>query len=52
MERLGIDTRLKALRLAGAWQRHVDDRAQAQPEWLTAGQVAARYGVTPQAVYK
>jgi excisionase family DNA binding protein len=24
----------------------------AQPEWLTATQVAARYGVTPQAVYK
>ncbi len=52
MERIGIDARLKALRLAGAWQRHIDDRAQAEPEWLTAAQVAARYGVTPQAVYK
>jgi excisionase family DNA binding protein len=52
MERLGIDARLKALRLAGTWQRHIDDRAQVQPDWLTAAQVAARYGVTPQAVYK
>lgn len=52
MERLEIDVRLKALRLAGAWQQHIDDRAQAEPEWVTASQVAARYGVTPQAVYK
>lgn len=52
IERLGIDVRLKALRLAGAWQQHIDDREQAEPEWLTAAQVAARYGVTPQAVYK
>ncbi len=52
VERLGIETRLKALRLAGAWQRHIDDRSQGEPEWLTAAQVAAHYGVTPQAVYK
>lgn len=52
IERLGVETRLKALRLAGAWQRHVDDRSQSELEWLTAAQVAAHYGVTPQAVYK
>lgn len=52
MERLGVEVRLKALRLAGTWQRHVDDRARTAPDWLTAAQVAARYGVTPQAVYK
>jgi excisionase family DNA binding protein len=52
IERLGVDTRLKALRLAGAWQRHIHDRSQGEAVWLTAAQVAARYGVTPQAVYK
>ena len=40
------------MRLAGAWQLHIADRAQAGRQWLTAAQVAARYGVTPQAVYK
>jgi len=52
VERLGVETRLKALRLASAWQRHIDDRSQGEPGWLTAAQVAAHYGVTPQAVYK
>jgi excisionase family DNA binding protein len=52
VERLGVETRLKALRLAGAWQRHIDDRSQGESGWLTAAQVAAHYGVTPQAVYK
>jgi excisionase family DNA binding protein len=52
VERLGVDTRMRALRLAGAWRRHVSDRARVEPAWLSAAQVAARYGVTPQAVYK
>jgi excisionase family DNA binding protein len=52
VERLGADERIKAVRLAGAWQSHLLDRAQAHDESLTAAQVAARYGVTPQAVYK
>jgi excisionase family DNA binding protein len=52
VERLRIDVRLKALRLAGVWRGHVGDRAREEPEWLSVAQVAARYGVTPQAVYK
>jgi excisionase family DNA binding protein len=53
VERLGVDVRLRALRLAGIWRGHVRDRARhEEPEWLSAAQVAARYGVTPQAVYK
>ncbi len=53
VERLGVDVRLRALRLAGVWRGHVSDRARdEEPEWLSAAQVAARYGVTPQAVYK
>jgi excisionase family DNA binding protein len=52
IERLGVGVRLKAMRLAGAWQMHIADRTQAERQWLTAAQVAAKYGVTPQAVYK
>jgi excisionase family DNA binding protein len=52
IERLGVELRLKAVRLAGAWQLHIADRTQAERQWLTAAQVAAKYGVTPQAVYK
>lgn len=52
IERLGVDVRLRALRLAGVWRGHVRERASEKTEWLSAAQVAARYGVTPQAVYK
>jgi hypothetical protein len=52
VERLGVDVRMRALRLAGAWRGYVNDRARVEPEWLSAAQVAVRYGVTPQAVYK
>ncbi len=52
IDRLGVELRLKATRLAGAWQLHIADRTQAERPWLTAAQVAAKYGVTPQAVYK
>ncbi len=41
IERLGVGVRLKAMRLAGAWQLHIADRAQAGRQWLTAAQVAA-----------
>lgn len=50
--RLATPARVKALRLAAVWQGQVLDRARDRPQWLTAPQVAARYGVTPQAVYK
>jgi len=52
IERLGAEARLKAMRLAGAWQLHITDRTPGERQWLTAVQVAAKYGVTPQAVYK
>ncbi len=52
LDRLGVEARVRAARLAATWQGHVRDRARPDTEWLTAPQVAARYGVTPQAVYK
>jgi hypothetical protein len=52
-ERLGVDARVRAVRLAGMWQAYVLERpASSKAEWLTAPQLAARYSVTPQAVYK
>ena len=51
IDRLGVDARVKAVRLAGVWQGHMLERPRDET-WLTAPQVAARYGVTPQAVYK
>jgi excisionase family DNA binding protein len=52
LERLGAQARVRAARLAATWQGHVLDRPRRDAEWLTAPQLAARYGVTPQAVYK
>jgi excisionase family DNA binding protein len=52
LERLGVEARVRAARLAALWQGHVLDRPRLDAEWLSASQVAARYGVTPQAVYK
>jgi excisionase family DNA binding protein len=52
MDRLGVDARMKAVRLAGAWTGQLLERSRDPQDWLTASQVAARYGVTPQAVYK
>lgn len=53
VDRLEIEDRVKAVRLAASWQRHLADRAEAHDDdRLSAAQVAAHYGVTPQAVYK
>lgn len=52
VERLGGDARVIAARLSATWQGHVLNRPRADTAWLTASQVAVRYGVTPQAVYK
>lgn len=52
VDRLGAAARVRAARLAALWQGRVLVRSRPDTEWLTAAQVAARYGVTPQAVYK
>jgi excisionase family DNA binding protein len=52
LERLGGEARVRAARLSATWQGHALDRPRADAAWLTAPQVAVRYGVTPQAVYK
>ncbi len=52
LDRLGVGARVRAARLAAVWQGQALDRPPSDPGWLTPSQVAARYGVTPQAVYK
>lgn len=52
VEHLGADRRVRAIDLASAWREHVIDRPRAEPEYISVGDVAARYGVTTQAVYK
>lgn len=50
--RLGAEARVRAARLSATWQGHVLDRPRPDEAWMSAAQVATRYGVTPQAVYK
>lgn len=52
VEHIGADRRVRAIDLASAWREHVLDRTRAEPEYISVGDVAVRYGVTTQAVYK
>jgi excisionase family DNA binding protein len=52
VEHLGADRRVQAIDLASAWREHVLERPRTEPEYISVGDVAARYGVTTQAVYK
>jgi excisionase family DNA binding protein len=38
--------------LASQWREHVLGRRRTEPDYVSVGDVAARYGVTTQAVYK
>ena len=52
VDRLGVDARVRAVRLASAWTGHISELSTEPSGWLTVAQVASRYSVTPQAVYK
>ena len=47
-----MERRLRAIQMAAQWREHVLTRAKAEPAYLSVGDVAARFGVTTQAVYK
>lgn len=49
---LGADRRVRAVELAAAWREHVLERRRPEPQYVSVGDVAARFGVTTQAVYK
>jgi excisionase family DNA binding protein len=49
---LSADRRVRAVEMATEWRDHVLGRERAEPAYLSVADVAARYGVTTQAVYK
>lgn len=52
VEHLDVDRRVRAVEMASEWREYVLGRQRSEPELLTVGDVAARFGVTTQAVYK
>jgi excisionase family DNA binding protein len=51
-EHLGAERRVRAVEMASQWREHVLARERREPAYLSVGDVAARFGVTTQAVYK
>jgi excisionase family DNA binding protein len=49
---LGAERRVHAVDMASDWRERVLGRRRSEPEYISVGDVAARYGVTTQAVYK
>jgi excisionase family DNA binding protein len=52
IERLDAESRILALELAARWRDILVEHPGEEEGWLSVAQVAARFGVTPQAVYK
>ena len=54
VQHLDKDERLAAYRVAGLWRSQVEGEERTRPpdEMLSVAEVAAHFGVTPQAVYK
>jgi excisionase family DNA binding protein len=52
VEHLGVDRRIRAVEMASDWREHVLGRQRSEPDYVSVGDVAARFGVTTQAVYK
>jgi len=49
---LGVQRRIRAVEMASQWREHLLVREPAEPGYLSVADVAARYGVSTQAVYK
>jgi excisionase family DNA binding protein len=52
IEHLGVQRRIRAVEMASQWREHLLLREPAEPGYLSVADVAARYGVSTQAVYK
>jgi len=52
VEHLGVQRRIRAVEMAAQWREHLLFREPAEPGYLSVADVAARYGVSTQAVYK
>jgi len=51
-ESLSVERRLRAIEMAAQWREHVLTRSRPEPSYLSVGDLAARFDVTTQAVYK
>jgi len=52
VEHLSVERRVRAVEMASQWREHVLGRRRPELAYLSVGDVAARFGVTTQAVYK
>ncbi|MGH2879454.1 MAG: helix-turn-helix domain-containing protein [Solirubrobacteraceae bacterium] len=52
VEHLGVERRIRAIEMASQWREHLIAREPAEPGYLSVADIAVRYGVTTQAVYK
>lgn len=52
VEHVGVERRVRAVEMASQWREHVLGRPRQEPTYLSVGDVAARFGVSTQAVYK
>lgn len=52
IEHLGVQRRIRAVEMASQWREHLLVREPVEPGYLSVADVAARYGVSTQAVYK
>lgn len=52
VEHLGVQRRIRAVEMAAQWREHLLLRESAEPGYLSVADIAARYGVSTQAVYK
>lgn len=52
VEHLGVSRRIRAMEMASQWREHLIAREPAEQGYVSVADVAARYGVTTQAVYK
>jgi excisionase family DNA binding protein len=52
VEHLGVERRVRAVEMASQWREHVLGRQRPEPGYVSVGDVAARFGVSTQAVYK
>jgi excisionase family DNA binding protein len=52
VEELGVDRRVRAMERAGEWREHLLTRSGMDTEYMSVADVAGRFEVTTQAVYK
>ncbi len=52
VKHLDADRRVQAVEMASDWREHILGRQRPEPDYISVGELAARFGVTTQAVYR